>query len=127
MANGLSTHPASVTKTDWIDLFAVLTGAGAADAVVAGQVPTNSEIVSAVRTGAGAYTIVFRRAFPVLVVAPNASYVGTTVGLSLRCSAIDVTAKSASFVFSVAGTPTDLAATDTAFVTWSVRNSSKNG
>lgn len=111
--------------------YATMVGGGAAaDLSVAADAATNGggEIVSATRTGAGTYNIVFRHLWPQLLQAPDFSFVDTggTNGRSGQCTAIDVTAGTATFVFSVNGTPTDVTTTTTIYANWAVRTSSKN-
>ena len=104
-------------------LFANLIGGGAGNLTLDASETLYGEIRSGTRTGAGKYDIVFKYGYPKLLCAPVFSFVGTTDGLIGQCSAINVVAGTASFEFYVGSTPTDLATTDTVYVTWAVRNS----
>jgi hypothetical protein len=120
-------HPVSSPRTETQTLFAHLIGAGAADLTLDAQGALNGEILTAARSGAGKYTLTFRYVYPELLQAPVCSFVGTTDGLVGQCSAIDITtAGTAALEIYVGSTPTDLATTDTIYLSWSVRNSGKN-
>lgn len=111
--------------------YATMVGAGGTgNLVLTADAATNGggEIVSATRSGAGTYAIVFRHTWPQLLGAPDFSFVDTAGqnGQSGQCTAIDVTAGTATFVFSVNGTPTDVTTTTTIYANWAVRTSSKN-
>jgi hypothetical protein len=122
------THPVTTPRQDVQWLFATLTGGGAATAAaLSTQEAANGDIVSAAHAGSdGAYTIVFRHSYPVLKASPSFRFVGDTIGFNGRCSAIDVVAKTATFVFAVSTTPTDLPTTTTVYIDWVVRNTSRN-
>lgn len=119
-------HSAQTSKSEVINLFAKLVGAGAADLVVQTGTDTNGpdDIVSATRTGVGTFTIVFRHKYPKLIGAPVFSFVTTSgqLDMSGTCTAIDVAAGTATFAFGYSTTPADPAATDAIYVTWAVRN-----
>jgi hypothetical protein len=106
-------------------LFARLTGGGAASSLVVadtgGQVP--SEIVSATYSATGTFTVVFRYKYVRLLEAPVFSFVGTNPGMQGKCTAIDVSAGTATFLISYSTTPTDPATTDSIYVKWTVANS----
>lgn len=120
-----STHPVNGIKTETQVLTARLTGGGAGVSAVVAE--TNAgDIVSATIGATGKYAIVFRYVYPQLLASPILSFVGTTDGLVGQCSAIDITAGTAALEIYVGSTPTDLATTDTVYLTWVVRNSSKN-
>lgn len=120
-------HPLDTVKSDSVLLTAKLTGAGAADLVNAESANNGGgEIVSAVRTGAGKYTVTFRRLYPALKFAPAMSFVGTTDGLVAQFASIDVTTGTGALEVYVGSTPTDLATTDTIYLMWLVRNSGRN-
>lgn len=122
-----SEHPVSGLKSDLVMCTARLTGAGAADLVNADSALLGGgEITAGVRTGAGKYTIAFRRKFPELKCAPLGTNVGTTDGIVMQWSAIDITAGTGSLEIYVGSTPTDLAATDTIHLLWIARDSGKN-
>lgn len=111
--------------------YATIVGGGAGqNGVLTADAAQNGggEIVSATRTGAGTYTIVFRRQYPILHHAPNFAFVDTasTGAWTGQSSAIDVTAGTATFVFYVGGVATDLPVTASAYVKWAVRTSNKN-
>ncbi len=123
-----STNVVSSPRTDVVVLNANLQGAGAGDLTMTGREALNGEIVSAVRTGAGKYTLTFRYVYPELKAAPICSFVGTTDGLVGQCGSIDiVTNGTAALEIYVGSTPTDLATTDTIYLTWVARFSGKNG
>lgn len=124
MANR-STHEIRGTRTEIQILTARLTGGGAAGNLTPLST-TNGEVVTAVNTGTGKYTLTFRHSYPQLRAAPICSFVGTTDGLVGQCASIDVTAKTAALEIYVGSTPTDLATTDEISLTWIVRNSNKN-
>jgi len=119
-------YPVEGRRSEEKLLTSKLVGAGAADMVVA-DAATGGEIVSATRTGAGVFTIVFRDSYPELK-----SIVGlnfgprATDGLKASFSAIDVTAKTGTLQVEVNTTDTDPAAGDTLYITWLVRNSGRN-
>lgn len=125
MANR-SSNPLSTPRTDVVQLYANLVGAGTSNPTFSASEALNGEITSATRTNTGKVDIVFRHKYPKLRGAPIFSFVGTTDGLVGQCSAIDVAAGTASIEFYVGSTPTDIATTDTVYLTWSVRNSGKN-
>lgn len=104
-------------------LFANLIGGGAGNLTLSASETLFGEVISGTRTGAGKYDLVFRYAYPSLLSAPSFSFVGTTDGLIGQCSAINVVAGTASIEIYVGSTPTDLATTDTVYITWAVRNS----
>lgn len=107
-------------------LFANVVGGGAGDCTLSTTEGRNGEILSMVRTGAGKYTCTFRYAYPELKMAPVFSFVGTTDGLVGQCASIDIANATAAVEVYVGNTPTDLATTDTMYVTWAVRNSGAN-
>jgi hypothetical protein len=114
-------------RTEMRVLTAHFTGGGTGALVPLSPEDSNGDILSTTRTGVGTHTVVFRRFFPRLKVAPIFSFTGT-LPLTGRCSAIDYTANppTATFVFSVGAFETDLPTTDTVDVTWIVRNSARN-
>lgn len=129
MANPVrSTHPVDTAKDKVVILTAKLTGGGAglslvnADSAKAGA----GEVVSATFTATGKYDVVFRHKYPELKAAPVCSFVATTDGLVGQCSAIDITAGTAALEIYVGNTATDLATTDTLYLTWVVRDSARN-
>lgn len=113
------------SKHKAVVLFAKLTGGGAAASLVvadgSGQLP--SEIVSATYSATGTFTVVFRYKYVRLLEAPVFSFVGTNPGMQGKCTAIDVSAGTATFLISYSTTPTDPATTDTIYVKWTVANS----
>lgn len=125
MAN--RTHnPIETPRTEVKLLFANAIGGGSGNATFSIAEGLNGEIVSMTRLSAGTYAVVFRHLYPELKSAPRFSFVGATQNMNGRCSAIDVTAGTATFVFCIGGTPTDIPTTDTVYVEWAVRNSGKN-
>ena len=120
-------EPVCGVKTDEMILTARLTGAGAADLVNADSaLRGGGEVVSATRSAAGKWSVVFRRKFPELKFAPACSFIGTTDGLVGQWSAIDITAGTGSLEVYVGSTPTDLASTDSIHLFWVVRDSGGN-
>lgn len=127
MAN--RTHrPIETVKDKCVILTAKLTGGGAATSLVNAESANQGggEVVSATYSATGIYTVVFRHKYNELKAAPICSFVGTTDGLTGMCSAIDVTAGTATLEIYVGNTKTDLATTDTLYMTWVVRNSGRN-
>lgn len=126
-------HPLNTPRTYTVTLYAKLTGGGAAADMVNAESAVNGggEIATAVRSGLGTYTITFRKFWPQLLGAPKFSFVDATAtniaGLDGAVTAIDVTAGTATFVFSQNSTTlVDIATTTTVYVNWTVRASSKN-
>lgn len=122
-------HPVETPRTHVVELYATLTGGGAAANMVNADSAVNGagEIVSAVYAGStGTYTITFRKLWPQLLYPPIATFIGATADFNLTVSAIDVTAGTATFVFNSNTTPTDVATTTTAYIRWTVRSVSKN-
>jgi hypothetical protein len=125
--------PINTPRTYVVDVFAKLTGGGAATDMVNADSTINGggEISSAVRSALGTYTITFRKTWPQLVQSPTFTFVDATAvniaGLDGNCTAIDVTAGTATFVFSQNSTTlVDIPSTTTVYVRWAVRASSKN-
>lgn len=125
-SNQRSTFPVETPRSFVHTLYAHATGGGSGNCTFDTAEGLNGEIVSLTRTGAGTYTAAFRYPYPELKKAPTFSFVGATQNMNGRCSAIDVTAKTATFVFCIGGTPTDIPTTDTVYISWAVRNSGKN-
>jgi hypothetical protein len=116
-----------------VDVFAKLTGGGAAADMVNADSAINGggEIVTAVRSALGTYTITFRKFWSQLVQAPVFTFVDATAtniaGIDGNTTAIDVTAGTATFVFSQNSTTLiDIPSTTTVYIRWSVRTTSKN-
>lgn len=126
MANR-TTNPLSTPRTEVQALFAALIGGGVGASLTMGtQEALNGEIVSVTWVSTGTYTIVFRHKYPELKSAPGFRFVGSTDGFNGRCSAIDITAGTATLVFNVSTTLTDLPTTTTVYIDWVCRNSVKN-
>jgi hypothetical protein len=126
-------RPIETPRTYVVDVFAKLTGGGAATDMVNADSAINGggEIVTAVRSALGTYTITFRKQWPQLVQSPTFTFVDATAvniaGLDGNCTAIDVTLGTATFVFSQNSTTlVDIPTTTTVYVRWAVRASSKN-
>ena len=121
-------YPHHVTRAHTVECFAQLTGGGVGvDLVNADSTdPGAGEIVSAVWSSTGTYTVTFRKSWPELLYPPTAQFVGATADFNMNCSAVDVSAKTATFVFNSNTTPTDVATTTTAYIRWVVRSTSKN-
>lgn len=103
-----------------VDCFAKLTGGGVGVDLVNSD-STNrggGEIVSAVFASTGTYTITFRHAWPALLWAPVATFVGATADFNMQVSAIDLAAGTATFVFNSGTTPTDVPTTTTVYLRW---------
>lgn len=101
-----------------------LVGAAAASATVeSGYGPF---ITAAVWSATGTYALTFARKYPALK-GFALEFVGATAGLQARFTAIDVAAGTAALLVEVAGTATDMAATDTLYATFHMRNSGANG
>ena len=105
-----------------VDLFAKLTGGGVGVDLVNADSGNRGggEIVSAVWSSTGTYTVTFRHTFPALLWAPQCTFVGSNLDFNMIPSAIDVTAGTATFVFGTGTTPTDVATTTTVYVRWTV-------
>lgn len=123
-----SHHPVQTAKDSVVVLTAKLTGGGAATSLVNADSSNvgGGEVTSATYTATGKYSVVFRHKYPALKAAPICSFVGTTDGLTGMCSAIDIAAGTASLEIYVGNTATDLATTDTLYLTWVVRDSGRN-
>lgn len=119
-------NPVETPRTMVKLLYAHATGGGSGNCTFDTAEGLNGEIVSMTRSSAGTYAVVFRFVYPELKDAPRFSFVGATQNMNGRCSAIDVTAGTATFVFCIGGTPTDIPTTDTVYVSWAVRASGKN-
>lgn len=118
-------RPVDSTKHGVVELFAKLTGGGAAASLTVngtgGVVPT--DIVSATYSATGTFTVVFRDKYGRLLAAPTFSFVGANGGMTGKCTAIDVAAGTATFLISYSTTPADPDTTDTIYVRWTVSNS----
>lgn len=128
MANSANrtVHELCTPRSSTQMLCANVIGGGAGDCTLSTQEGRNGEILSMVRTDAGKYTCTFRYAYPELKAAPVFSFVGTTDGLVGQCASIDIVNATAAVEVYVGSTPTDLATTDTMYMTWIVRNSGAN-
>lgn len=117
-------HPLNTKKDNCTLLTAKLVGAAAADMTVS---ETGGAIVSAARSAAGVFAIVFRDSFPELkaIIGLQFGPRGTD-GLKASFSAIDVVAKTATLQVEVGSTDTDPATTDTLYISLLVRNSGAN-
>lgn len=121
-----TTHPIETPRTCTQNLYATLVGAATADLTMSTQEALNGEIVSAVHTGTGKYTVTFRYVYPELKRAPVFGFIGTTDGLIAQFASLDITTGTGALEIYVGSTPTDLATTDTITIDWVVRNSGKN-
>lgn len=127
MADRGDTHPILGVKDQLHLLTAELTGDGADDMVNAEAENRGAgEVVSATRSGAGTFDLVFRHRYPQLKAILSTEFIGTTAGLRARFTAIDVQAKTATIKCEVAGVATDPAATDSLTLAILVRNSGFN-
>lgn len=120
-------YPIKSPKSDMKLLTAVLQGAGAADMVNTESANMGGgEIVSAVRTGTGLFTLTLRKPYPQLKALCDPAILGTTAGLEVRFLTFDPVAKTATIVTEVGAVATDPAATDFLHFAWFVRNSGLN-
>ena len=135
MANSPSgqRRPIETPRSQVVDVFAKLTGGGAAADMVNADSGINGggEIATAVRAAQGSYTITFRKLWPQLVQSPVFTFVDATAanvaGLDGNCTAIDVAAGTATFFFSQNSTTgVDIPTTTTVYVRWAVRSTNKN-
>jgi len=78
-----------------------------------------------VRTGVGTFTGTFRDSYPELC-GLSWGIIGTTAGLDVRFTAIDLVAKTFALTTEVGAVATDVATTDTVYLTFNVRNSGQN-
>lgn len=101
---------------------AVLIGGGAGDLTMSTQDASNGEVLSAVRTGTGRYTVSFRYNFPKLYAVQAPAFVGPTNGLIGKWASFDIANGTAALEINVGVTPTDLPATDAVHLTWFPRN-----
>lgn len=113
-------YPVDASKPDVKLVYASGVGAGAADLTA-----LDDDLVSATRTGAGTFNLVFRHAYPRRL-AYAVKVVGTTAGLEGKFSAWDAAAKTATLVLAVGAVATDPASTDTIMITLHVRNTRAN-
>lgn len=122
-----TTHPISTPRTDTQWLFAHFAGAGAANATFDASETLNGEITTVTFNSTGNYTIAFRYSYPELKMAPVWSFApNATSGLAANFAAIDITAGTATMLTTVGSTLTNMAAGDTLYLCWAVRNSGKN-
>lgn len=124
-------NPVETPRTKVVELFATLTGGGASDMVNADSgINGGGEIVSAVHTGTGAYTLTFRKNWSQLLYAPAFSFVdsGGILGWDATVKTIDLTANppTATILVGLNNTATDVATTTTVYVRWTVRATNKN-
>lgn len=126
-------HPLQTPRTHVVTLYATLTGGGAADMVNADSAANGGgEIVSAVRTGTGAYTLTLRKQWPAAVSTFSASFLDATnsaiAGFDVATLTMNLTANppTATVVFNASTTPTDVATTTTVYLNWTVRSVNKD-
>lgn len=124
MAN-VEFYPVQAKRSDIKLEYGKLVGAAAASATVesGGYAPF---VTAAVWSATGTYALTFSRKYPALK-GFALEFVGATAGLQARFTAIDVAAGTAALLVEVAGTATDMAATDTLYLTFHMRNSGANG
>lgn len=118
-----SRAPYEVSQTEYaVECFVKVVGGGVGVDLTLSDASNRGggEIESATWTSTGTYTIVFRRAWPALLFAPIGSFVNATADFNMNASAIDVAARTATFVFNSNTTPTDVATTVTAYIRWTV-------
>lgn len=125
-------NPVETPRTKVVQLFATLTGGGASTSLVNSDAAVNGggEIVSATWTTTGTYSVVFAKKWPQVLCLPDFSFLDATAsnvsGMNGICTAFSATAGTATFVFAVNTTPTDLLTSTTVTVNWAVRAVSKN-
>jgi len=116
-----------VLKDQLVLITAELTGAGAADMTNAESADFGGgEVSAATRTGAGKFTLTFRKKYPQLKAGMAPLVVGTTDGLVAQFASIDLSAGTAALETYVGSTPTDPASTDTIYLCLIARNSGRN-
>lgn len=126
MANR-TTYLLSCLKNETQLLTAKLAGAGAADMTLPEAANSGGgEVASAVRTGAGAFTLTFRKKYPALLSILRPGHLGTTAGLTVRFLTLDPAAGTATIVCEVGAVATDPAVGDFLFLNWLVRNTGRN-
>lgn len=105
-----------------VDCFAHLTGGGVGANLVNADSSNRGggEIVSATFSSTGVYTIVFRHAWPALLFAPIATFVGANPDFNMQATAMDVVAGTATFTFGSGTTPTDVPTTTEIYIRWTV-------
>lgn len=126
MANR-KTYAVMTPKSEVQMLTARFVGAGAADMV--NQELANmggGEIKSAVRTGAGLFTLTFRQLYPELKFLAKPHAWGTTDDLMVAVLTWNVVTGTATIKIEVGTVATDPAATDFIHFWWLVRNSGLN-
>ncbi len=109
-----------------VELTARLRGGGAAASLSVEDDDSTtlpSEIVSATYSATGTFTVVFRHKYPRLLKAPVFSFVGPNGGMNGKCTAIDVSAGTATFLIANSTTPADPSTDDYIYVSWTVSNS----
>lgn len=124
-------YPLETGRSQVVDLNATLTGNGSGNLINADSALNGGgEITSGTHTGTGTYTIVFAKKWSQLVALPSFGFLDATasniLGFDGVCTAIDVTAGTATFVFAIGNVATDLPATTTITVRWAVRSTNKN-
>lgn len=118
-------YPVQAKKNEIKLEHVALVGAGATDLTLESGV-NGSFVTAATRTGAGTYSLTFRRTYPQLK-GLSRMFVGTTAGLTARFSAFSASAGTATLVTEVGAVATDMAAADTLYLTFHFRNSGANG
>ena len=115
-------HPMQSSTNYAVECFAKLTGGGASTDLVNSDsaIRGGGEIVSAVWSSTGTYTVTFRKSWPALLYPPVMVPVGATADFNLEVSAIDVVAGTATFIFNSNTTPADVATTTTCYLRWTV-------
>lgn len=122
-------YAVSHRKTEIEIITVELVGTGAADPTIndAAQMG-GSELVSATRTGAGAWTVKFRKAFP-KVISAKVFCIGGTAGLQGKFTAkpdMSAAQNPQTVQLAVGAAATDAAANDTIVLELMVRNSGRN-
>lgn len=113
-------HAPEASKSDIKLIYASAVGAGAAD-----MTGKDDDLLTAVRSGAGAHALTFRHKYP-RKTHYDIKVVGTTAGLEGKFTAWDAAAGTATLQLHVGGVATDAAAADTVYICMHVRNSRAN-
>lgn len=123
-------RPLETPRTYCVELFSTLQGGGASTNLTNLDATRNGggEITAATWLSTGRYTITFAKKWPLLLYAPEFTFVDVsgTGGANAQATAIDVTAGTATFNFYINNTLTDVASTTTIYVRWVVRAVNKN-
>jgi hypothetical protein len=118
-------NPAWSRRDQEISICDHVVGGGGGNPTLPMVAKYGAYIDTMIRTGTGTYTGTLRDSYPELC-GIAFIFVGTTAGLDVRFTAIDVVAKTFALTAEVGAVATDMAATDTLYLTFRVRNSGQN-